>query len=532
MKVDFPATILNIDPEPQVATSPISQLPIDPLLAIFHTAVLAFDASALLPITLSHVCARWRDLALSTSTLWRNIVVMNKLETSSSSIEKTLKRVQAFLNLSRECTLSIDMTFDSWSLHEGETDPENPYVINLPFFRARIGDISRTIAQYAHRIRNFKLTVDEFESTAAVMRGLGPVQMPVLETWHVRNTYEDHAFNHPGNEPEYEEEVHAHSLLLRPDANTNDDSFPYPKLRRVNLRSTPLHWGRFSPRNLVSLELGMLQVASRPSSPDLHKILLASAHSLVRVALYAALKGDDWIGTCALPKLELLELGFTNTSEVIPFLSALQAPNLRRLAICDLMRQNHCACLGLGEAFDPNIAQFFNVMMQRLPLENLRYLALSHIALCPPPSGIPAPASHIEMYTAALTFALKFFCQLTAVAELVLSGPDRATMEALNHVLPSNMERHGTTAPRYPTPRLRNLVVADAPFLVLHHFVKERVTNRKMFRPFDGFIVSMPRSWYELVEWVLLDVSVLARNVSPRISCAHHHETETHILAV
>lgn len=529
MKIDFPTTVFNIDPEPQVDPSPISQLPTDPLLAAFQTAVFASDAYTLLPITLSQVCSRWRDLAINTPTLWRNIVAVNELEASTASVEKTLKRVQAFLTLSRECHLSIEITFLSWSIHQGESGDENPCVVNLPLFRQRISEISTAIGQHVHRIANFKLTVDEYETTAIVMRGLGSMSMPILKTWYVHNAYEEQAFSHPENEPEYEEEVHAHSLLLRPDTNADDDSSLYPKLRHVCIRSTPLHWRRFSPRNLVSLELGMLQTTSRPFSAILHKILSANAHSLERLCLHAALRGDEWAETCALPNLEWLELGFIDSSEPVAFLNAIEAPKLKRLAICDLMRLNYCPCFGLGDAFDPNIADLFKVVMRRLPLHNLWYLALTHIALCPPHQH-PVQPSHVEVYVQALTFALKFFCELTALTDLALSGPDHATMDALNHILPRSMERHGTTQPRLPTPQLCNLSVADAPSLVLRHFINQRVENQRTFRPLDGLALSMPKEWFATVSRDCVKWSSLAHKILPHVSCAHVHETEADML--
>ncbi|KAI5990257.1 hypothetical protein EDD15DRAFT_2130911, partial [Pisolithus albus] len=54
---------------------PVSRLPNEMLLAIFEEAVSSppSDKEMWIPIDISHVCRRWREVAVSSARLWRNI---------------------------------------------------------------------------------------------------------------------------------------------------------------------------------------------------------------------------------------------------------------------------------------------------------------------------------------------------------------------------------------------------------------------------------------------------------------------------
>ncbi|KAF8060703.1 hypothetical protein FPV67DRAFT_303233 [Lyophyllum atratum] len=512
MKVGFPTVIFNTVSASQVAPSPISQLPADSLLVVFQLGVSAPDASPLLPITLSQVSARWRDIVMNTPTLWTRIGIFHNLEATTISLQKTLKRVEAFLSLSRECPLSVYINLNTWYFHEGESeDSENPFAMNVPAFCTSVADISRAIGHHSHRIKSFCLHVDEYDMTATVLGALGRVPMPLLENWTVHNKYEDQTFNDPDYLPEDDVEVNAHSILVHPDDMVDEETF-YPNLQVVTLLSTPLQWTRFSPRNLVHLNIRMIQTALRPSSEALHRILLASSHSLQTLALCGALKGDCWVEICTMTKLESLELGFVLASEIIPFLKVVQAPNLKRFALCDIQRLKLCPHERREREFDGDIAELFDVVLRRLPLNQVQKLSLLHIALCPP-HGYPVPTSYVDVYLQARTFACKFFCQMTGLSSLHLVAPDHVTLDALNYALPSNVERHGTTHPRVPAPRL-NLLCVDNPISsVIRQFLAARLKNPKAFVPLVAFTLVMPRAWYMQVNWKCVDFSPLARQV-------------------
>lgn len=57
---------------------PVSRLPNEMLLAIFEEAVSSppSDKEMWIPIDISHVCRRWREVAVSSARLWRNIWIM------------------------------------------------------------------------------------------------------------------------------------------------------------------------------------------------------------------------------------------------------------------------------------------------------------------------------------------------------------------------------------------------------------------------------------------------------------------------
>ncbi|KAG6826269.1 hypothetical protein H0H92_000499, partial [Tricholoma furcatifolium] len=158
---------------PQVASlqpSPIGQLPTELLVEILVAAVCDKDASSRTPYDLLKVCKRWHACTLDTPTIWSTITVDEKLERDTSRIEREVKRVKMFLRLSKTRPLTIDLIFMTFLEYHDRTpnsDTDLPYFKTRRKFQAIIGELAESIAQHAHRIKEFKLLIDEYPTTAA-----------------------------------------------------------------------------------------------------------------------------------------------------------------------------------------------------------------------------------------------------------------------------------------------------------------------------------------------------------------------------
>ncbi|KAG6917269.1 hypothetical protein DXG01_003217 [Tephrocybe rancida] len=489
----------------RAAPSPLSLLPIDLLLAIFESASLSWDASASILITLSRVCSRWRDCIMKTPTLWATIRVVEIMDTTLSSIERETKRVKAFLKMSRACALVLDFAIYTYFRHEGE---ENGYADNLPAFLAEVGEISKVIGQHASRIRSLTLLVDEYSTNGSILSGLVGVPMPILERWDVRNTY-DEVFGNEDDDIEDEEED-AHSVLLHPLATvpSKQPSSLYPSLQVLSLNSVPLHWSRYAPSALVTLEITMLPDVWRLSASAIGHILQRNAHSLETLTLLGALSSNSSkLQTVVLPNLAFMELGFYHTSELTPFLNGIDVPKLKTFILYDSRRQElHPSDRSEDSMFDAGIVDLFSVIARRLPVAKIWDLTLRHIAFCPPNTF---PSLDVSRYIArGGEAALEFFYSLESLKFLLLCGPDQATLDGLNRAKTFRVSR-----PRLPTPRMTILHIADTGFHMLKSFLWSRLAYPDAHNKLVALVISMPFSWYHMTQWQTVDTSSLAKEV-------------------
>ncbi|KAF5377010.1 hypothetical protein D9615_007329 [Tricholomella constricta] len=512
---------------PQVAAAPASfplqKLNIDIMLTIFTALLASPDSSPTSPVTLSQVCRSWRDLFLESPTLWTNILVSEELSTTNASLDRAYKRVEAYLARSGGCSLAIQLSFVTWGPQESTEQPEDsPYYHTLPAFFHRLNDIGRAIAKHAARIRTFSLTVDEMECTAAVLGGFGLAKMPLLEAWTVRNTDEEQVSDNPPNNPDAllaeQKEMEAHYALCHPESlimNHDKVASLYSNLRFLSLHTTPLVWSEFCPRNLVTLEITMLPLVHRPSSADLCHILLANAHSLESLRLDGCVSPDsEWPESCLVPNVEFLQLGFYKSCELLPLLNAIQVPALRRFVLTDIHRQRKDPSERLLSQFDEDIILVLRAIGDKLPIHEIWHAQFEHIALCPSSHQIPLDEAENALKLAR-RFTVKFFSGWKKLTHLFLHGPDRATLEGLNSILPCSMEMHGTTEPRVPAPALTTLQVENCVASVLGSFLRIRVAHPQSFHALLGLVIKMPRNWFDAVKWDTRNLTVLAKEVFP-----------------
>ena len=489
-----------------MAASPISDIPLDILLAIFETLVLAWDAAQAMPILLARVCTRWRDCVVNSPTLWSTIRTYEVLDLMTVSLDHEIKRVKAFLVRSKDCPLIIDIAIYSYLRHEGE---DNEYADNLPDLHARLQDLSQALGKHAHRIKHLTLVVDEYQCSASILSGLKGVAMPMLAHWDVLNVY-DESWTYDEQDLE-DEAVHAHPVLLHPrEMSTDQPVSLYPNLQSVSLHAIRHDWPLFSPNNLTFLEIKMLPDKWRPSALALADILRTNAHSLERLMLSMALPTtpyDDEVIT--LQNLELIELGYTHTSEAISFINAIEAPNLQSLILCDSRREYlHPIDRWNDPAFDAGITDLFPVIVGRLPLSQLTDMTLRHIALCLTRS----PSA--EILNNRMEMAIDFFCRLENLNFLAVSGSDFVTLAALNHI----QIRDEDQLPKFPVPKLAFLQITDTRYKILQHFLLQRLGGPKDYKPLGSLTITMPSNWYETSSWATMNTTRLAEEVFPLIS--------------
>jgi hypothetical protein len=105
-------------------TYPVLTLPTDITSHIFTHFLPPYPrcpaiAGMLSPTTLGHVCHSWREIALSTPTLWRAIAVYVYPDT----IKRYLPILESWLKLSRNCALSIRLQYNSYNDPEADPTP-------------------------------------------------------------------------------------------------------------------------------------------------------------------------------------------------------------------------------------------------------------------------------------------------------------------------------------------------------------------------------------------------------------------------
>lgn len=485
--------------------SPISEIPVDVLLEIFETLILAWDAVQIMPVLLCSVCTRWRDCVRNSPTLWSTIRTYEVLDLTTVILEHEIKRVKMFLRRSQGCPLTIDIAIYSYLRHEGE---DNAWADSLPDFHDKLKELSQALGKHAHRIKSLTLVIDEYQSTTSILSGLKEVSMPMLTHWDVRNLYDENwSFDDENLE---DEEVNAHSVLLHPLGTSEEQRMAmYPNLKFVSLHAVPLHWSRFSLNNLVTLEIRMIPEKWRPSASTFGRILRANAHSLERLVLSVALPTGIYLGEpIALPNLEWIELGFTHTAEIIPFINTIEVPILRVLILCDSRREYLPIGLSNDPAFDNGITDLFAVLVSRFPLRQLTDMTLRHIALCP----VPSPSA--EVFSSRMDIAIDFLRRLENLNFLTVSNSDVITLEALNRL----QVRVEAQQPKHPLPKLTFLQITDTGYKILQDFLQQRLNGPNVYNALVALVITMPNSWYLASRWDTFNTKRLAQEVFPLVS--------------
>ncbi|KAI0769810.1 hypothetical protein C8Q74DRAFT_1202496, partial [Fomes fomentarius] len=241
---------------------PIYELPVELLTRIFQLGV---DSDPLpddrdptqltFEVSVSHVCRRWRDIALHTPHLWTTIHFRTRAHMNRGKIY-----------LSRNARLPIDIYVDTCS--------EDTYAVRKDLlFRADFLPVFDIVLPHIPRWRELHLKVADLEckgSARKVLNTCGPA--PVLRTlqlWHVQNwRTPERLFGAIGPPPVV---VFAGQL---------------PSLKHIILQGVNLPWTS-SPflRNLSSIEYAVHSDDVRMPWP-LWRAMLDSSPALERLSLH------------------------------------------------------------------------------------------------------------------------------------------------------------------------------------------------------------------------------------------------------
>ena len=484
-----------------------SKIPDEIFYEIFRRSTHSPNAPAVQPIILSQVSRAWRALAWSAPELWNQILIVEDLEPDTVELDKTLQRIPHFLKLSNACPLKISICVFSYERHLGADAPDDPYCANLDRFRERLRLLSALIAPDLARIKALDITCDEFDVIVDLFSGFPAyTPMPLLEVLAICNTYEDETLS---EDMDYPEDAQALTILLRPHNGVLAETAApvlYPKLSSVMLHAVPLDWGRFCPRDLEVLTLGYLARNVRPKDAVLRRILSESHNTLMSLSLAGCLVGDSWseeggevVAWDPLPELDHLAVGFTHPKEVIPFLSALQVPEIKAFELKNIAAELTAVAERAQLPYHEESTTLIRTVNWNIPLHRLDVLTLEHIAFCPPRDDISLGGVQLIHNWNAQPIpkhAYRFFCSLTSLRTLVLHDADAVTLNAVNYLVPKS-----TKDPHYlrvPVPALHSLEVSGTAYTLLHSFFEAR--RKSGSHSALGLTLGIPRSWEPLLK--------------------------------
>lgn len=490
LNASFVEQILETQP------SPISTLPNELLLEVFHILTFDVKASNVVPATLSHVSQLWRDLVLHTSGLWTKVLVVEDLGPGITEFRKTIHRVQFFLAHSAARALDLHIELRTYHNDYVMGDPDHPFHTTVDQFRECTRSISSSLVPHLWRIKSFNLECDEFKSVCDIQSGLPFVPMTMLEDLRVHQAYEEQNFE---NFSEDTIEMAGISIPLGPRFMEEE---MYPKLRSAVMTAIPIDWQCFCPKRLHTLEISFLPMQARPDGETLRQILLANEPSLKSLTLHGAGPVDDAPTPYVMSNLRHLDLGYAYPSELINFVKCLRVPSLVTLGIRDLRRIVTFATERRNLHYDHSTSTLFQAIVDEFPLHQVKQLELRHVSFMPEYGLLPLyPEVQIIPNRALLPIpvtSLRFLCKLTALKSLTIVNPDPGTLHALNYLPPPIKARRTCDDSQFthvPVPALDFLHLADFNLPLVSLFLAIRCSHLTSFRRLFLLMLSMPATW-------------------------------------
>ncbi|KIY45198.1 hypothetical protein FISHEDRAFT_49882, partial [Fistulina hepatica ATCC 64428] len=273
----------------------------------------------------SRVCARWREIAVATPSLWTFIFLRMPCHIDRAKI--FMKRAL------RVTTTTIDILIDAVD--------QRQHVQGLTIGPPEIEIVLSTVCKHAARWRSFHLKVRDRHCKLAARKFLstcGPA--PFLETLQLYH-FED-----------YTSPSQLHEATYKPPVTVFDNSIP--NLRNVGLIGVNLPWENapyLRSGRLTNLELALHPNNIRPTHDFWNGILRASSRSLVRLSLrYSGPKVDgawsDAQHPIVLDALRELCLSDLEPEYSCMIMERLQCPHLMSLRL-NLPEQDFAPLLAL-----------------------------------------------------------------------------------------------------------------------------------------------------------------------------------------
>ncbi|KAG6826384.1 hypothetical protein H0H92_016048 [Tricholoma furcatifolium] len=370
--------------------------------------------------------------------MWTLIKVEQCFTTDKSKMKLEHTCIKRYLSLSKSCPLTIDLNFSSARFSD-QPDPDKSDEGDIEDDEAEIKDdeaeyhafwgmqqdILEALRDHAYRFQDFKSPVNRWDfSVAESYLPLSGVSMPMLEHWSVRNN-RDNAGG-PGLDPEL--------YLTEGMEGLDDKKSSYPNLKSVELHGALLDWEYFTPRNLVSLEINMLPESLH--CPSLQMILEANASTLEHLMLLTALNNKiKYTETILMPQLTTLELGYLkDPNSLISFLNAIHVPRLQAFSLSDNYWESQSFPNSPWEVDYYDLGILVEVLIRRLPLEQLTSLELCNVSFYPfrTVDSCSTFAECLLSLIDQIIIFCGFFCRLTGLAYLRLVNPDSLTITLLS----------------------------------------------------------------------------------------------------
>lgn len=343
--------------------SPIHRLPHELLSLIFlmatHDSYDPYEATRS-PVQITHVCSRWRQIALSTGGLWTNIILTFPVST------RQLNRTVPWLGRSKASPLNILLDFrdPSWDWEENTHG----------FSWQDMEVVLRLLLPHVTRWRRFELLTDTWAPIFTFLwytRRI--VSAPKLERLSLSRCNAFFAARGESFQP---------VSLKQPLPLFG--GFAPENLREVSLVGVHVDWSKSALRNLVKLEM---KYHARDVMPTITQFIdiIAACPDLRELSIMGwgpqidteDTAGEDHVNLTRLRQsiklqyLTRLSFGFVDTDYGIELLSLFYLPALRELVLEDVMA-----------GLDPTTLQ------DASPL--LGWLVHNHTSHCPSPAHGPA----------------------------------------------------------------------------------------------------------------------------------------------
>ncbi|KAG2131620.1 uncharacterized protein EDB93DRAFT_1311537 [Suillus bovinus] len=464
-------------------TSPINKLPLETLHDIFKLGVSCRNSQKRIDfaVLVSHVCRKWRNVAISSSSLWTDITITSDnmhdvdSDVQLAIVNKSLIRAREFAFRSGVFPLFVRLKL--LTIH------------NSKVLRSGTGIIMDWLRLVLPRIKYLSIKCNSLEVAWIIMSRLRAAPMENLETYKMKfgTTFVSFDSTIPL----------LPTLRFRILASGHEEQFAQvtdnllPRLTRATYSGIPVSWPQWSLTRLTSLTINFMALNNRPSMDTLKNILTINGETLEKLEIKGAIQRFGRLPDVDelpsnLPRLIDLTLGYLSQQEAITFLLHFETPALKHLKLCDVSRsilarprprrlnnqdfQNMDALRPFSNFSSTEILEHL-VYVWAPQLQRVETLVLEHFRLPPVFSALLQDDDFLnqQRYDGRVFLAYRMLQTCLRLRSLVLVNPEECLIHALN-IYPDPDD------PR-PAPVLTRLCLASAHRDLLILFLKQRAES-------------------------------------------------------